>query len=391
MKMTVSSATLIKGYLPVRLTIEGKQTVKHKPDETFFFVREHQTSKRNDDNSLDQGSNNNKNSNSKTGCTLFVANVPIVPGIATDVVLKSIFGRFGDINRVTAIENPRKDAAAVEGGASSSSSTNDKNEIPSSWTFVTKDPTFSPHISGVGKFAHVVYKSPKDMRKALRALEETMIPSKKKKNHSTGLQLENIEIQTLSDESHRRYLQQEKEKRKAADPNWEDADSDSDGSNFDLERTNGKQQQKHHSKGILRVAARFRSSCNAISREALLEECNTVMQAYEFAETESKKAHEAAKSQPDEDGFVTVTNADAGGRTMELEEGASGTIGRKRNKRSRKKKKEGASGAEELQDFYRFQRREGRKRSLEMLRKQFEDDLSKVKKMKSENHYRPFG
>jgi ribosomal RNA-processing protein 7 len=389
--MTGASATLIKGYLPVRLTIEGRQTVKHKPDETFFFVREHQASKRNDDNNLDQASNNNKNSNSKTGCTLFVANVPIVPGIATDILLKSIFGRFGDINRVTAIENPRKDAAAVGGGGSS---TGDKNEIPSSWTLVTKDPTFSPHISGVGKFAHVVYKSPKDMRKSLRALEETMVPSKKNKNHSTGLQLEKIEIQTLSDESHRRYLQQEKEKRKAADPHWEDADSDSeDGSNFDLERANGKQQQqlKHHSKGILRVAARFRSNCNAISREALLEECNTVMEAYEDAETESKKAHEAAKSQPDEDGFVTVTNADAGGRSMELEEGATGAMGRKRNKRSRKKKKEGASGAEELQDFYRFQRREGRKRSLEMLRKQFEDDLSKVKKMKSENHYRPFG
>jgi ribosomal RNA-processing protein 7 len=114
------------------------------------------------------------------------------------------------------------------------------------------------------------------------------------------------------------------------------------------------------------------------------------MQAYEEAEGAKRRAQEAARSQPDDDGFVTVSYATAVGSKEELEESATATTPsrRKGNKRSRKKKQ--AAGSQELHDFYRFQRKEGRKRTMEELRKQFDEDLKKVKRRKEEKQYRPF-
>ena len=60
------------------------------------------------------------------------------------------------------------------------------------------------------------------------------------------------------------------------------------------------------------------------------------------------------------------------------------------NKNSSDNAKKKFSGADELHDFYRFQRRDNRKRNLEDLRKQFEEDLRRVKRMKQEKQYRPF-
>jgi ribosomal RNA-processing protein 7 len=112
------------------------------------------------------------------------------------------------------------------------------------------------------------------------------------------------------------------------------------------------------------------------------------MQAYEDDEEAGRRAREVAKTQPDDDGFVTVNYSEAVGDRTELENVTTGASRRKGNKRSRNKKT--GTGADELEDFYRFQRKENKKRTLEDLRKQFEDDLHKVKRLKEERQYRPF-
>ena len=122
-----------------------------------------------------------------------------------------------------------------------------------------------------------------------------------------------------------------------------------------------------------------------------MEECNRVMTEYEEAEEAKRRAQEAAKAQPDDDGFVTVSYSTAVGSKAELEQSMTATTPSRRrsgNKRSRNNKKN--IGSSELKDFYRFQRRENRKRTMDDLRQQFEEDLKRVKRMKEEKQYRPF-
>jgi ribosomal RNA-processing protein 7 len=313
-----SSAPLIKGYLPVRLSLPTDD----ETDDTFFYVKEHFGSDKS---------------------TLFVANAPIVPGVRPRVLLKSLLGRYGQVERVTVIENPRQTAVT-----------------PPTLVWTTgKAPTFLKPIYSKGRFAHVVFASSKDMKRALRSLVDVMSG----KTKQSGLSLDRLEIQTLQDETRRL------DRHDASDESDDDEDRPAESKT-----------------AILAVAERYRASCKAASRESLLGECNAVMEQFEDSEEADRRQREASKNQPDEDGFVTVSHASQSvGSKRELEEGG----GRKKGtKRVRKKKK--ASGASELPDFYRFQMKESRKQSLQDLRKRFEQDLAKVQKMKEERQYRPF-
>ena len=353
-----SAISLIKGYLPVRLCLPEK-TKGGGQDETFFFVREHKAGKSGDDDV-------------KSGTTIFVANAPVVPGIGTRLLLQSLLGRYGDVKKVVVVENPRQVGAATDPQDLSLSSSSS-----SSWSKF-KHPSFLAPIHSEGKFAHVVFQTPKDMRKALKSLSDIMRQSRNSTNSDLpGLELESIEIQTLSDETKRQY--QVQQNNVIGLSSEEDGFEDEGNLKLDEEKTQ---------RGILKVAERYRETCSALSREKLLEECNAVMQTYEDAEEASRRAKEAAKTQTDEDGFITVTYSTAVESKSDLEESTIGTSRRRGNKRSRKRKQ--STGASELQDFYRFQRKENRKRSLEDLRKQFDEDLKKVKRLKDERQYRPF-
>lgn len=346
-----SAPSLIKGYLPVRLMLPPTWSNKYH-DETYFYIREHQAK-------------GETASNSSVKSTIFVANAPVVPGVSTKILLQSLFGRFADISRVTVVQNPRGDDSSDAKEALKTSLT---------WTKKFREPSFLPTIHSEGKFAHVVFETPKSMKKALRAMHDVMKPTKD--GSRPGLKLEPIEIQTLSDESSRIYRE---ERRKEL--GLEDDDDEDDEKSVDV--------AAEHATGALAVAARYRASCAELSREKLLEECNAVMQEYEDAEEAKRKAQEAAKSQPDEDGFITVTYSGAVGSQVELEQSKHGNPGRRKGAMRSRKKKD-AVGSQELQDFYRFQRRENKKRTLEDLRIQFEEDLKRVKRMKEERHYRPF-
>ena len=103
-------------------------------------------------------------------------------------------------------------------------------------------------------------------------------------------------------------------------------------------------------------------------RATLLETINSYMTAYASLESERARALARKRQEPDEDGFVTVTR---GGRTgpARMEEAAE----------KLDKQKERQKG---LDDFYRFQGREKRKERETQLRRKFEGDREKVKRMR---------
>ncbi|CAB9515881.1 Inherit from NOG: ribosomal RNA processing 7 homolog A (Saccharomyces cerevisiae) [Seminavis robusta] len=341
---STTASTLIKGYLPVRVKLPeppvGSKEGSERLDETFFFVKEHQGGNSSDDK--------------KGGRTLFVANAPAVPGVTTKLLLTNLLGRYGEIERVTLVGNPRKQE---------SSSSDAVALVSSDWKPFF--PTFQGPIHASEKFAHVVFSSSQRMRKALQAVNELMAG---KDDKLPGIQLEKLDLQMLRDETDRLYQK-------------ETVDMDDE-----LEIDNKPKQI-----GVVALVQRYRASYQRLDRAKLLAKCNEVMQEYEDKEEEQRLSREEAANQPDDDGFITVTSksvgVESGKHQLEKDKGAPPS-GRRQHKRNRKKKQ--GIGATELQDFYRFQRKETRKRTLQDLRLQFEEDLKKVKKMKDEKQYKPF-
>ena len=337
----MSASLLIKGYLPVRIKIPSSSG---ETDETFCFVKEHRTG--------DSGSQ-------KKGSTLFVANAPVVPNIRTKLLIKSLFGRFGEVSRVTVVPNPHIQNSPDDDG---------DDNTDTLWTERFPMPSFLPPRTSEGKFAHVVFASSKEMKRVLRALSNNMLEAVDDDEEDPiarlpGLVLDKIEMQTLADESDRQYREE---------IGLNDDDTCADG---------------HNSTGVRAVAERYRMSLQRLARDSLLEECNTVIHAFENAEAKDKREREAAANKPDDDGFVTVTYTSQVGSKRDLEETETGQRRKKGQKRSRRKKNDGAAAQD---NFYRFQTKEKRKQSLQDLRRQFEDDLQKVKQMKEDRKYRPF-
>ncbi|OEU13066.1 hypothetical protein FRACYDRAFT_276509 [Fragilariopsis cylindrus CCMP1102] len=370
-----SSAPLIKGYLPVRLSFPSQDGIGGEDmDETFFFVREHQG------RSAPAGNGDSNNTTpTKSGSTLFVANAPVIPGVSTKILLSSIFGRFADVTRITAVQNPRAAAMAVAAANNNYEDGIMTAASPSTafnWTDKEDmfQPTFLPPIFSLleGKYAHVVFNEDEEEQQ----LNDT----------PQALIIDKLEIQSLSDESHRQHDEVLKNALKG------DSDDDTDDDEYReamVGNTNNKKPKKYA--GVLAVANRYRETSKLLrNRSKLMEECNVVMQAYEDAEEAKRKAQEVAKSEPDDDGFVTISYSGAVGSKIELEQSITATTPsrKKGNKRSRKKKE--AMGSNELKDFYRFQRKDNRKRTMEDLRRQFEEDVRKVKRLKEEKEYRPF-
>ena len=396
-----ATAPLIKGFLPIRLKLS-------KDDETFFYVKEHQTGK--------------SDSGAKNGCTMFVVNAPIIPGVSTKLALRSLLGRYADVSRVTVVPNPR-------GGRSSEEEFLTVDSL-ALWSPKITMPTFLPPIPHEGKYAHVVFATPKGLKKTMQELHQIMSEStgkkkskKQKKKSSSdaendsdddgdvqslpGLTMDRLEIQTLADET---AVQHEENERKRLGKDPLENGYNNDNEDFEEYDDEGKKKSKSKSKkkkeaaqGALAVMRRYQESSQALSRKELLAECNRVMAEYEKAEEAKRKAHKQAKdgNMVDDDGFVTVsyssntaTGTEVSGIHSMLEESITTTTTshsrrsaapRRRNNNNNKKK-----GSSELQDFYRFQRKEHKKRSLDQLRTQFEEDLKRIKKMKEDHKYRPF-
>ena len=360
----------IRGYLPICITLPPVN-IKDKQHsfKSFIYVKEHIKK------------SNRSSSAEGAGATLFVANAPANGPVRTDLFLRALFEPYGEVKRVTVTQNPKKG-----GGSSSSSLEHERNEVNTTSAVAGEifreaaladvyggggDTITSSRKRGDGKFAHVVFTSAKELKHALKALQNEMAET------------EDLFTLTLSDEK-----MDELKLETAQLDSKEDVGPSEEGDNDDEEVNNANQAASLS--GIQAVAEQARRKAyRHMSRQQLMQLCNETMAAFEDQEAEAERRAKLAAEQPDDDGFITVTNGSTPsfGATNDFEEEKHGPHRRKAGKRSRKRK---ATGADELSDFYRFQLKETRKKEVQDLKARFEEDLKKVKKLKEEKAYRPF-
>ena len=309
---------LIKSYLPIRIQLA-------EDDLTFCYVKEHRDTDRSQQE--ETGAKKKRSSTGSSTNTLFVANAPVIPKVPTKKVLEALFGRYGEIKCVSLIDRARKS----------------QDVMGESWSKFEGQPSFrSPTADySKGKFAHVVFETPRDAKRALRDLAKIMKSGK-------SIEFTAVEIQTLADD---------------AEEGIEEDTSI-----------------------VQRLKQRYLNSIP--SRADIMDECNAIIEEYERLEDEDKRNRAEAAKQSD-DGFVTVSYSSQIGSKRELEEPLDQSIGNRVNsKRSRKKKE--SIGSSQLQDFYRFQTKEKKKKTVQELREQFQRDLDKIERLKEEKKYKPF-
>ncbi len=384
MKKDTNPNPPIKCYLPLRvclpppsLTKTSNNTIhKSKQSErtptTFLFIKEHSIKKKSNESS--HGNTKGKDDES----TIFIANAPANGPIRTDIFLRAIFERYGDVSRVTVAQDPRKVSSSTSsGGESEGVELFRKAALEFSGMCNIGKHAEIGNIRGDGKFAHLVFSSGKERKKAMKAIGRE-IAEACDEGHLFSIQLEDSVLEKLMNES-----KQSLRDDQAVDTAGEEHDS------VDEDNVQSYCANKDLS-GIQAVIAESRRNAGRrMPRQQLLQLCNEAMSAFEEKEAEAERRAKMAAEEPDDEGFITVSRSSAPtfGATNDFEEEVVGAH-RKKSKRNRKRK--GGSGAVELTDFYRFQLKETRKKEVHDLRQRFEEDLAKVKKMKEEKAFRPF-
>ena len=397
---TPTKASTIKGYIPVRIELPpiilgrsddvDRQHRRHAFT-SFIYVKEHapntpQHSAAADDDDGD----------STATRTLFVANCPANGPMSTDVYLRAIFESSFDANivRVTVVRDRMRSHRHHQASMTAAAGTATPNDV-----FFRRRTTayldyYDDYVcahgrrEGDGKFAHVVFATSKEMKRVMKKLAVVV-------NVERPLRLEDGAIHRLL----------------SVGTN-DDNDDDDD--------------EEGRLRGIHAVVARARYEAgrrDKSRRRDLMRLCNDVVTSYERDEEGMINEARMAKDRPDEDGFVTVaynkkktstssssvTMMTAATSSIGLEEdgicGVGDGGGRRRggggrdmmgdgssSKRNRKRKSNNniISGADELTDFYRYQMKHTRKVEVQELKKRFEEDLVRVRKMKEERAYRPF-
>lgn len=349
-------AIKIKGYLPVRV---ARPTSDVKNDAhsytSFIYIKEHnQKSQPGSNGSGGDGS-------SGGGATLFIANAPTNGPIRTDLFLRALFEPYGSIQRVTVTHDPRKVGSLSTGGGSENALETFRDASLMGLDVDVGGGDAFERKTGDGKFAHVVFTSGKEMKNALKRLTKEISDA------------EDIFILQLDEERIEQLVAETTQLVANHEDDYDDAQNNDESSLT----------------GIHAVAAQARrKACRHISRQKLMQMCNDAMASFESEEEKAVQRAKLAGEQPDEDGFITVVHKStpAFGAANDLEEEQYHR--RKAGKRNRKRK--AGSGADELPDFYRFQLKETRKNEVQDLKKRFEEDLAKVRKMKEERAFRPF-
>jgi hypothetical protein len=96
---------------------------------------------------------------------------------------------------------------------------------------------------------------------------------------------------------------------------------------------------------------------------------DTALTRFNAAESARMLSLKRLRSEPDEEGFITVTRREKDDFVPAVE---------KKNK------------AVGLEDFYKFQKREKREQKMEELRRKFEEDKIKVERAKQGRKFKPF-
>lgn len=356
MAKTTVKSPLIKGYLPLRVVLPSKR-------ETFLFLKQHNAST----SPLNQMDNN----------SLFVCNVPFVPHVRTTIFLTALFKKFGAVEKVTVVRNPRK---INNPNFSDTQEKGTADTVGQRWhDMLSKAESLFPEndVNDEGKYAHVRFSSSAEMKNALRRMQQIYNGSE-----DAGVKITLFELQDMKSQS---------ENPRYSKNNAPDCDIESS----ELQKTS--KSREENQSPVISLADRYRAAI--IPRDVLMDCCNAVMESFESAE-EKARINSKLLAEPDEDGFITVTHSIpskmvGSKRELEVDGGmitrsnmADGRRSGHNNKKIRTRKK--SSGASELNDFYRFQRRETRQKGLHELRKRFEDDLEAVKKVREQKMYRPF-
>lgn len=103
---------------------------------------------------------------------------------------------------------------------------------------------------------------------------------------------------------------------------------------------------------------------NRVELQSLVD---TALTRFNEAESARMLSLKRLHSEPDEEGFITVTR-------RERDE----PVVAKKNK------------SMDLEDFYRFQKREKREKRMDELRRKFEEDKQKVERAKEGRKFKPF-
>jgi ribosomal RNA-processing protein 7 len=351
---------LIKGYLPLRVRLPSNR-------ETFLYLKQH------------HASNSSLNSVDITNA-LFVCNVPFVPHVRTRVFLTALFTKFGPVQQVTVVRNPRK--------ITTTNLLNSPEKLSSEvsgqrWQeIISKAESILPEYDAndEGKYALICFSSSAEMKNTLKMLQKMY-----KGTTDAGITITPSELQSMMVQSNN----SECSINNVAD--YTGNESCNGGPHV-----SGISKEQRQSR-VLSLADRYRAAI--IPRDTLMECCNAVMESFESAE-EKARNNSRLLSEPDEDGFITVTHSmpskmvgskrelEVNGGVITQSDMVDGKRSGHKNKKARTRKRN--SGASELTDFYRFQRREIRQKGLHELRKRFEDDLEAVKKVREQKLYRAF-
>ena len=373
---------LIKNYLPLRVRVPSPNDPS-KFEDTFLFVKQH----------IPPG-------HFAASKTLFVANAPFYPNVRTSILLKHLFERYGDVDKVIVAHNPRKHVDHDDDDDDDNDDNGENNHHNGS-DHMNNDMTaniFKKEIQSMGnnqssitlneqtwydqgKFAHVVFSTSKTFNKVWKQING--------KNSEGVIKFGKLEMQELEDISNDLF----KKEKKRAEMQFKGGDY-VDENNYNEEE----EEEEHHERksGLASLVEAKRASIP--SRETLKIACERIMAKYEEAEEAAHQQQLAAKNQPDDDGFITVSYSTNVGDVVDMEEsgflGSTGTYEHKRRneamKRNRSARQNVIKGSDELKDFYRFQLKENKKRSMDELKNRFQEDLKRVKKMKEDKMFRPF-
>jgi len=386
---------LIKGYLPIRISLPSPE-IKEKEglcfENTFIFVKQHTST------------------NESSPRTLFVTNTPVYPSIQTSILLRNIFERYADVEKILVAPKPQKkleNANDENGDDDNDTSVEDltlqmfEKEIRS-FGAEKANTLDEERWCDQGRYAHVIFRTSKDMKNVLKAFQNKN-NSKKKKNvkeqQNTMVRISKLEIQELQDISHKRFISYRKMILEQQHSSWQGTRTNNNQTRDDGSDDDDDEHEEPTETGVLALARNHRDKI--LTRDTLKNICNNIMEKYEQAETEALRKQQDAMKQPDKDGFITVSYSTNVGDAIQFEQngklgstgggGGSGAGGgRRKRERTRSAKKNVLKGSDELPDFYRFQLKENKKRSLEELKHRFQEDLKRVKQMKDEKMFRPF-
>jgi ribosomal RNA-processing protein 7 len=349
-------SNLIKGYLPIQISLPS-QTEKGS-ENTFIFVKQHTSS------------------SESSSRTLFVTNTPTYPSIQTKTLLHSLFEKYANVEKILVAPKPKKDIEE-EAEVSVEELTLQLFEKEIRSFGADKAVLDKEGWCDQGRYAHVVFKSAKDMKKFLGNFTN----KNKNKGRDAVVKFGKLEMQELQDISQQLFDKEKKElHQQTAERDDDEEDDDEDG------------EREEKQTGFMALVQSHKEKI--MPRSTLKQMCDQIMTNYEEAEEEALRKQQESTNQPDEEGFVTVSyNANVGDAVEFEKDGTLGSVGgsgRRKRERSRSTKPNIVKGSDNLQDFYRFQLKESKKRGLVELKNRFQEDLKRVKQMKDDKVYRPF-